>query len=388
MKPTPTADAIARGEELHRKWLIQQTGVGTFADLFPTEYLAAINANNATTSIAASPDTPENRDTSGPTNTSDAPQFRRLRVLTASDITPKVARWLWEPEPGYGRIPLGELSVIAGRGNVGKSPFCLWIAANLTRGTLPGAHHDTPADVLVYASEDSREHTVVPRLIAAGADLNRVHFLAGTESDVDPDMPLSWTTDLPLIEQEITKRHAVALVIDPLVDVHRAGANTDRTDDVRAGLRPLVATAHRTRCTVLGIAHFNKKITGDLAALLSGSHGLRDIARAVIAFVKGPDGHFVLGQEKNNLGRSGDDIPRLTYRMQPVMVPIDGEQVSMPAFEITGECDATLSDLLVGGNDQNNQGQLPADLVWLFDLIRTAHPYPIQAAKLRADVEE
>ncbi len=312
--------------------------------------------------------------------------FRRLRVITASAVRPKVARWLWEPEEGYGRIPLGELSVVAGRGNVGKSPFCLWCAARLTRGELPGAHHGAPVDVLIYASEDSLEHTIVPRLMAAAADLDRVHFLAGTESDADPDMPLSWTTDLPLIEDEVVARGAAALIIDPLVDVHRAGANTDRTDEVRDGLRPLVNMAHRTGCSVLGIAHWNKKVTGDLAALLSGAHGLRDLARSVLAFVQSPDGSKVLGQDKNNLGRAGDEMPRLTYAMRSVMVPIDGELVSTPAFEITGETEATLSDLVTGGGGEPAAADLPADLVWLFERIAEVHPLPIHTSTLRDEV--
>ncbi|QJY46939.1 AAA family ATPase [Pseudonocardia broussonetiae] len=312
------------------------------------------------------------------------PGGRRLRMVRASAVQPQAARWLWQTGE-YGRIPLGEVSVLAGRGNVGKSPFALWCAARITRGDLPGELSGSPADVLIYASEDSHEHTTVPRLTAAGADLDRVHLLNGTETDEDPEMPLVWARDIDLIRDAVEQTRAQLLVIDPLIDVHRGGANTDRTDDVRAGLRPLVALAHRTGAAVAGVAHFNKQRTGDVASLLSGSHGLRDTVRAVLAFVERPDGERVLGQDKNNLGRAGDDVPRLTYDMASVDVLIGGAPVSQPVFTITGTTDDTLSDVLLGG--ANDRADLPDDTAWLFELVAAGHPLPLHAKKCADEAE-
>lgn len=308
---------------------------------------------------------------------------RRLRMVRASAVTPRAAQWLWRTGE-FGRIPLGEVSVAAGRGNVGKSPWALWSAARLTRGELPGELFGSPVDVVIYASEDSHEHTTVPRLTAAGADLDRVHLLNGTETDEDPEMPLVWSRDIDLIREAIEQTGARMLVIDPLIDVHRGGANTDRTDDVRAGLRPLVALAHRTGSAVVGIAHFNKQRTGDVASLLSGSHGLRDTVRAVLAFVERPDGERVLGQDKNNLGRAGDDVPRLTYDMASVDVLIEGVPVSQPVFTITGTTDDTLSDILLGSGAEV---EVPEDTAWLFELVAAGHPLPLHASKLATEAE-
>ena len=44
-----------------------------------------------------------------------------------------------------------------------------------TRGYLPGACFGTPRAAIVVATEDSWEHTIVPRLMAAGADLTYVN---------------------------------------------------------------------------------------------------------------------------------------------------------------------------------------------------------------------
>jgi hypothetical protein len=316
-----------------------------------------------------------------------AEQGKRLRLIRGSEITPKIARWLWKDDQGFGRIPLGEVSVAAGRGNVGKSPFALWLAARLTRGELPGQLYGTPVDALIYASEDSHDHTTVPRLIAADADMVRVHLIYGTATDADPDIPLNWTGDLPLIREAIIELGAQFLVIDPLFDVYRSGANTDKVDDVRTGLRPLVAMAHETGTSVLGLAHFNKQRTGDIASLLSGSHALRDVVRAVIAFAVDADGVRMLGQDKNNLGRSGSDVPVLTYDMTSVNVEIEGQLISQPVFTITGTTDVTMGDVL-SGSGGIQAGELPRDLEWLFDLIAASHPRPLAARKCAEAADE
>jgi hypothetical protein len=61
----------------------------------------------------------------------------------------------------------------AGREGTGKSSFAIWLTAQVTRGTLPGSL--TRRGVIYIAVEDSWKFTIVPRLMAAGADLHRVY---------------------------------------------------------------------------------------------------------------------------------------------------------------------------------------------------------------------
>ena len=87
-------------------------------------------------------------------------------MTLASQITPRPVRWLW-PD----RIPSGALTLLAGREGIGKILVCVHLAAQLTRGTLPGGRSGRPSRVMFATSEDAWEFTMVPRLIAAGADL-------------------------------------------------------------------------------------------------------------------------------------------------------------------------------------------------------------------------
>ena len=60
-------------------------------------------------------------------------------VTLASQIKPRPVRWLW-PD----RIPAGALTLLAGREGIGKSLVGVHLAAQLTRGTLPGGRHGKP----------------------------------------------------------------------------------------------------------------------------------------------------------------------------------------------------------------------------------------------------
>src|SRR3954467_8601890 len=86
---------------------------------------------------------------------------RRLKLTPVSTIPIRPVRWLWA-----GRLPLGALSLLGGREGTGKSTVAYSLAAAVTRGQLDGRHHGQPRSVLVAATEDSWEHTIVPRLLA------------------------------------------------------------------------------------------------------------------------------------------------------------------------------------------------------------------------------
>ena len=62
----------------------------------------------------------------------------------------------------------------AARWGLGKSISSYTIASMITRGVLSGEFFGMPKSVLVAAAKDSWSQTIVPPLIAAGADLDRV----------------------------------------------------------------------------------------------------------------------------------------------------------------------------------------------------------------------
>ena len=115
---------------------------------------------------------------------------RSVRLTRASTIVMRPVKWLWT-----NLLALGVFALLGGREGIGKSICAYTLAADLTRGRVPGACFGIPRDVIVAATEDSREHTIVPRLVAAGADLDRVHLVDVVTAD-DVDAALSLPRDL------------------------------------------------------------------------------------------------------------------------------------------------------------------------------------------------
>src|SRR5579864_8847025 len=114
---------------------------------------------------------------------------REIVLISLNTIRPRPVRWLAEEV-----IPLGKLTLIGGDGGHGKSSITLHLAACVTQGRCAFGLHYTPperADVLLVSCEDDLADTVVPRLLAAGADLARVHRVEGIRGDDGKLLPFS-----------------------------------------------------------------------------------------------------------------------------------------------------------------------------------------------------
>ncbi len=67
--------------------------------------------------------------------------------------------------------------------------------------------------------EDNAADTIIPRLIAVGADLSRVHLWQGVHvgDDTDGDPMYTIGTDTEALTKSLLDVHATLLVVDPLV---------------------------------------------------------------------------------------------------------------------------------------------------------------------------
>ncbi len=88
----------------------------------------------------------------------------------AADIAPERIEWLWP-----GRLARGKHTCIAGEPGTGKSQLTIAIAAAVsTAGKWPCGEGSAPlGNVIILSAEDGAADTIIPRLLAAGADLSR-----------------------------------------------------------------------------------------------------------------------------------------------------------------------------------------------------------------------
>lgn len=271
---------------------------------------------------------------------------RSLRLTRAADIEPEPVVWAWLDD-GDGRIPAGAMTVAAGREGTGKSSFGMWAAAHITRGTLPGNFEGRARAVFYVAVEDSWKQTIVPRLIAAGADLNLVYRVEAVDAEYG-ETTLSLPQDNSLMEKAIVEHGVALVVLDPLMSCIGKGIDTHRERDVRTALDPLARMADRTGAVMLGIAHFNKGSGTDPASLITGSGAFKNVPRAVFGFARDDDNECrVMTQAKNSLGRA--DLPSLAYNILTTEVPTKLGIAFVGRFVFTGQSTRTVDEILAAG---------------------------------------
>ena len=293
---------------------------------------------------------------------------RRLRVTRASEIQIRPVRWLWKD-----RVALGTLCLHAGREGVGKSVVEADLVSQITRGVLPGESCGYPRSVVVCATEDSWEHTIVPRLMAAHADLTRVIRVDVTTA-TGTEGYLTLPADLPELERIVRDEDVALIVLDPLMSRLDAKLDSHKDQEVRQALEPLVAMADRTRAAIIGLIHVNKSISTDPLNLVMGSRAFSAVARAVLFAMRSPDDETTryLGQPKNNLGRT--DLPTLTYRIEQTHVAdTDEGPVFTARVEWIGDTDKSIQDLLVdSGEDAESRSASGEAAAWMRDYLTGA----------------
>jgi hypothetical protein len=261
-------------------------------------------------------------------------------LTPASQIAVRPVRWMWED-----RLPLGALALMGGREGIGKSMLAYQVAADVTNGCLLGQYAGQPKSVIIAAAEDSWDRTIVPRLMAAGADLDRVFRVDVVLSGGAGEVELSLPDDLPALEDQILLVDAALVLLDPLLSRLNAELDSHKDAEVRSALEPIVRIADNTDICVLGLIHVNKGSSTDPLTMLMGSRAFVAVARAVLFVMVDPEDEEarIVGQAKNNLGRL--DIPSLTFTIEDAHVCDTPEgPVHTGRLQWTGETDRSIAE--------------------------------------------
>ncbi|MDR3659277.1 MAG: AAA family ATPase [Mycobacterium sp.] len=295
---------------------------------------------------------------------------RRAVVEWASAIPPQRQVWLWD-----NRIPVGTLSAFAGRGNTGKTTYALHLAAQLSHGTLPGEHHGTKRRTLIWSGEDDWGPVLVPRLMAAGADLTLIGRLAiETIIDADtreasPRLPL----DVDTMKTAIQSSGAALVIIDPIAST--MSGDLHREADVRVALDGLARLAAETGAVAVFIRHFGKG-GGNASDKMSGSHAFRDAARSVFLFAEDGD-QTVVSQDKGNYSARGEES--FAFRLENTAVPTDTGTAQVARVIDLGATETSVDDIInrcpgASDADENDTRDCTTNLTasWLYQLLADA----------------
>lgn len=212
---------------------------------------------------------------------------QQLVLARASEIPCTPINWLW-PQ----RIVGDGLTIVTGPVGISKSLISVDVAARVTTGGKwpDGTGHAPKGSVILFGAEDDAGKVVVPRLQAAGADLDRVLVCQGTSDGSANDEP-----DTVILERHIgqlrtaldTVTDCRLVVFDPLPDYLAADENSSR--EVRAALMPLARLAQERNIAVVAVLHQNKKNDLTTVQRIAGSGAFVQIARIVLAIGTHPD---------------------------------------------------------------------------------------------------
>jgi putative DNA primase/helicase len=270
--------------------------------------------------------------------------------------------WLW---PGW--LCSGKLHLIAGESGGGKTTVATKLAAIVSTGsTFPDGTPSSAGDVMIWSGEDSVEDTLVPRLAAAGADLDRCMFPDAVGVG-DKQRPFDPLLDVPLLEAFLHEapRQVKLLVVDPIVSFSPGSSN----QAVRNSLTPLVQLAEGHGVAIIGITHVSKGSRNrSPKERILGAQSLVALARVVMMTDRRPTGEPVLMRVKSNLGPEGGAYP---YRIEGVTLDRDRKLYSSAA-SFGQYLDLSIDEVLgtVGDEREPSGSTLDSAANFLLELLR------------------
>jgi hypothetical protein len=274
-----------------------------------------------------------------------------LKPISSIDMRPQ--EWLekyW--------LPLGELTVLAGWGDAGKSQIALRIAAQLSKGLLIGGkarewRELEPSTTIYMSAEDNPETTIKARFRAAGGDPDgdKLYVFA-----TPPGSTVSLPDRVEELREIVRELNSKLVIIDPMLAFVPMAYDSHRDQDTRNVLAPLTELAQTERLAIKFIMHLNKgSESTKMISRLSGSTAWGNAARAAWGVGHendaGEDSTYLLYQMKHNLGPP--TLPR-RYRLVPDVFFVDGSYIETSHVDIIGDAeDADIHSLLDGGEPED-----------------------------------
>jgi putative DNA primase/helicase len=252
-------------------------------------------------------------------------------TVCLSDVEQVAVEWLW-PD----RIPLGKITLLAGDPKLGKSFLTMDLAARVsTGGPIPcGRGECMPfGSVVLLSAEDDLDDTIKPRLVAAGANTDKIHALTTIRLKGGQFSPFNMTY-IPFLELAVRRFPDTRLVIiDPVTSYLGSGVDDHKNSQVRNALGPLKELASACKVAVLIVTHLNKGTGTKALNRVSGSLAYTALSRANWLVAKDPDNpkRRLMLDAGNNLA---EDPSGLAYSIVDGRVVWEPDPVLMSANEV------------------------------------------------------
>jgi AAA domain len=165
-----------------------------------------------------------------------------------------------------------------------------------------------PSNVLMMNAEDDLEPVLVPRLAAAGADLDRVKLL---DLKKDDGLAVLDARTLAVMDDEMEHLQPRLVVVDPIVSFVGAARDMNRANEIRPMIRALQALATRHDCGVVVVGHLNKNENARAGNRFSGSVDFRNAFRSLLLAGRvdhEPERGCAVFHNKSNYAREAEPV--------------------------------------------------------------------------------
>ena len=277
-------------------------------------------------------------------------------------------------------LPLGEVSLLGADGGTGKGIWQAQLIAYVTAGKTSGFFPLPPQQtgkVLLLAGEDDPGKVLKARLLAAGADMNRVLVLTADDYFGKTGQPL--TLKDQALADFAAKAGPLLLIVDPLQSFLPADVEMASRNQMRSALLPLRAIAAKQGCAVLIVMHSNKKQGVSGRARLADSSDIWDMARSVLMMGRAKnDGKIYLSHEKNSYARP----------QQTVLLHIDDvevEEILTPRVDVIAVEDDLSLDEVADTFAESGYSRLPVYHGTIDNIIGVVHEKDFYLGRLRKD---
>jgi putative DNA primase/helicase len=303
---------------------------------------------------------------------------RELVFIDSSEIRCKEISWLWKD-----KIAKGKVTLIAGEPGLGKSQTTVHMASIVsTGGEFPGGERCDLGKVLMFSSEDDPADTVVPRLVAYGADLKRISIFSMVKKS-DGEGYFNLSTDIKLLRERFKKDREISFVILDPISAFLGETDSHNNAEVRALLYQLSKAASEFNVAIVGVTHFNKSSTGGPMNKFMGSLAFVAAARAAYIVTKDPndESRRLFLPVKNNLA---DDKGGYAYRVEPVRVEKDG--ISIDTSRVVWEKDGVTMNAVEALRETTYGGVNNQTVEWLEDYLKK-YPEGVSTDRLYLDAK-
>ena len=283
----------------------------------------------------------------------------RYRIVSIADIQPEPVEMIIDPI-----LPRGELIIIDGDPDIGKSWLWMALLAGLTGSkicplpsTLSRGDSKIPS-ALILTSEDDPAKTIRPRLERLGANLNQIMYITFTNKN-----KMSITAeDFKEAMIRIKRVRPDIVIIDPLTlyATTERGFDSNKATSVRRMLNALVEAARELKAAFLVNRHFGKTPKKAMHQGI-GSIDYAGTARSMMMIVKDPEDPErtrIVSHIKSNLA------PKMRESLTFLL-----DKNLDPPFQWSGTCDVdpdllTNPDAARSTSDQKSKLDEAMDFLW------------------------